>query len=42
MPVQWTPDLSVGVTLIDDQHKGLFKRVNQLLEATAFPLLSSG
>ncbi len=35
MPVQWTPDLSVGVNLIDDQHKELFKRVNQLLEATS-------
>ncbi|MGE5620693.1 MAG: bacteriohemerythrin [Sphingomonadaceae bacterium] len=35
MPVQWTSDLSVGVALIDDQHKELFKRVNQLLEATS-------
>ncbi|MHB1162771.1 MAG: hypothetical protein ACYC3V_20925 [Chloroflexota bacterium] len=42
MPVRWTPDLSVGVTLIDDQHKELFKRVNQLLEAAAFPCCHRG
>ncbi len=35
MPVQWTPDLAVGVSLIDDQHKELFKRINQLLEASS-------
>ncbi len=35
MAVQWTPDLAVGVTLIDDQHKELFKRINQLLEASS-------
>ncbi len=29
----WTPDLSVGVPNIDAQHKELFKRINQLLEA---------
>ncbi len=33
--VQWTPSLSVGVDSIDNQHKELFKRVNQLLEATS-------
>jgi len=35
MAVQWTPDLAVGVTLIDDQHKELFKRINRLLEASS-------
>jgi len=29
----WTPDMSVGVALIDDQHKEMFKRFNQLREA---------
>lgn len=34
MPLlQWTPDLAVGVEKIDDQHKELFQRINQLLEA---------
>lgn len=33
MPIQWTPDMSVGVTEIDDQHKELFKRTNDLLSA---------
>ena len=33
--VQWTPDLAVGVSLIDDQHKELFKRIDQLLEASS-------
>jgi hemerythrin len=33
MSVQWTSDLAVGVTQIDDQHKELFKRLNDLLEA---------
>ncbi|MHB9035807.1 MAG: hemerythrin domain-containing protein, partial [Armatimonadota bacterium] len=33
MAVQWTPDLAVGVREIDDQHRELFKRVNDLLEA---------
>lgn len=31
--LQWTNDLSVGVDLIDHQHKELFRRTNQLLEA---------
>ena len=35
MGVQWTPDLSVGVELIDNQHKELFRRVNDLLEASS-------
>ncbi|MCE5314118.1 MAG: bacteriohemerythrin [Armatimonadota bacterium] len=33
MPVQWTNDLAVGITEIDDQHKELFRRINDLLEA---------
>jgi hemerythrin len=33
MAIQWTEDLSVGVTQIDKQHKELFNRVNNLLEA---------
>ncbi len=35
MAVQWTPDLAVGVSLIDDQHKELFKRIDQLLQASS-------
>lgn len=33
MLIQWTPDLAVGVKQIDDQHKELYSRINQLLEA---------
>ncbi|ADL07248.1 bacteriohemerythrin [Thermosediminibacter oceani] len=33
MAVMWTEDLSTGVSLIDEQHKELFKRVNDLLLA---------
>lgn len=33
MAIEWTKDLAVGVTIIDDQHKELFRRINQLLEA---------
>lgn len=33
MPIQWTPDLAVGVETIDNQHKELYKRINDLLEA---------
>ncbi len=33
MPIIWTPDLSVGVEHIDDQHKILFKKANDLFEA---------
>lgn len=35
MAVKWTPDLAVGVDTIDNQHKELFNRVNQLLEASS-------
>ncbi len=33
MRLQWTEDLSVGVQEIDSQHKELFIRANDLLEA---------
>lgn len=29
----WTPNLSVGVTMIDEQHKKLFEKIDQLFEA---------
>ena len=31
--MQWTPDLSVGIQEIDDQHKELFGQLNGLSEA---------
>lgn len=31
--MEWTPDLSVGVEEIDEQHRELFRRINQLVEA---------
>ncbi|VGO21009.1 bacteriohemerythrin [Pontiella sulfatireligans] len=31
--VKWTDDLSVGVELIDDQHKELIQRLNNLTKA---------
>jgi hemerythrin len=33
MAVQWTADLAVGVPQIDGQHRELFKKLNDLLEA---------
>lgn len=33
MAVVWTPDLSVGVRHIDDQHKVWFEKANELFEA---------
>lgn len=33
MPIQWTEDLSIGNKEIDNQHKELFNRINQLLDA---------
>jgi len=33
MSIKWTPNLSVGVNHIDDQHKTLFDKANQLFEA---------
>lgn len=31
--MEWTPDLSVGVSAIDEQHKIWFKKANDLFEA---------
>jgi len=33
MPFEWTQNLSIGVAEIDNQHKELFKRINNLLDA---------
>ncbi len=33
MAIEWTDDLAVGIELIDNQHKELFKAVNDLTEA---------
>lgn len=33
MSIQWTPNLSVGVKHIDDQHKTWFEKANGLFEA---------
>ena len=33
MAVKWTPDLSVGVSQIDEQHKLWFEKANELFEA---------
>ncbi|MBI2264078.1 MAG: hemerythrin family protein [Armatimonadetes bacterium] len=35
MAMVWTEDLAVGVAEIDNQHKELFQRINNLLEATS-------
>ncbi|NPV81727.1 MAG: hemerythrin family protein [Firmicutes bacterium] len=31
--LKWTDDLSIGIGIIDEQHKELFKRVNNLLSS---------
>lgn len=33
MAIEWTEDLATGVSEIDNQHKELFKRINNMLEA---------
>lgn len=33
MAIEWTPKLSVGISSIDQQHKTLFDKANQLFEA---------
>lgn len=33
MPIKWTEDLATGVNEIDDQHKELFKIINELFNA---------
>lgn len=35
MALQWSDELIVGVDAIDNQHKGIFSRVNNLLNAMA-------
>ncbi|MBF0516483.1 MAG: hemerythrin family protein [Nitrospirae bacterium] len=35
MTFQWTENLTVGVELMDDQHKELFSRVNAFAESVA-------
>ena len=31
--IEWTQSLSVGINLIDEQHKMLFQRLNDLVNA---------
>ncbi len=33
MAIKWTEELATGVSVIDDQHKELFRRINGLLDA---------
>jgi hemerythrin len=33
MSIEWTRALATGVTVVDEQHKEIFKRVNRLSEA---------
>ena len=33
MAIEWTADLSTGVNEIDNQHRELFQRINDLLDA---------
>ena len=33
MAVQWSENLAVGVNMIDEQHKGIFSRINNLMNA---------
>ena len=33
MAIEWTDDLATGVNEIDNQHKELFQRINNLLDA---------
>jgi hemerythrin len=33
MAIEWSEDLATGVNEIDNQHKELFKRINNMLEA---------
>ncbi|HHV92957.1 MAG TPA: hemerythrin family protein [Firmicutes bacterium] len=33
MAIKWTPNLAIGIKKIDDQHKVLFERINDLIEA---------
>lgn len=33
MAIEWTPNLTVGISSIDQQHKTLFDKANQLFDA---------
>ena len=33
MAIEWTEDLAVGFEIIDEQHKELYRRINELLES---------
>ena len=33
MAIQWTDELATGVSIIDEQHRELFRRINSLLDA---------
>lgn len=33
MAIEWTNDLEVGIEEIDNQHKELFRKINELLDA---------
>jgi len=33
MAIAWTPDLSIGIREIDEQHQEMFRQINNLLEA---------
>ena len=33
MAIEWTPDLATGSPIIDQQHKTIFFRINDMLEA---------
>ena len=33
MAMQWNENLAVGVDVIDNQHKGIISRINNLLNA---------
>lgn len=35
MAIKWTEDLATGIEKIDEQHRELFRRVNELMEACA-------
>lgn len=37
MNILWEEKLATGISQIDDQHKELFKRVNDLIEASRLP-----
>jgi len=34
MPIVWNDSLSTGIITIDNQHKELFKRINELLDSS--------